>query len=251
MKHSGRSLRVLTLAAAVAVVACGDAARDDGSGSGMPDATGAAAGPAQAGAAGGEWPAEPGAGINLRRERAAALTGAAAPEVVIVTARGPRYDSLEISLTIHSAGGDTLWADGWNSRLYFEHDPAGGRSAEEVATIVQAHVDSLLHDSRFSEAGLPPRMRGDSHAGTVRESLHYHLAELDWRNRASLTPAEPTPATAYDRIVAGNVVPERVEVVSNEVLAGPTYWYHAGGEASYVIGWSVREHAFVRIFSCC
>jgi hypothetical protein len=42
-----------------------------------------------------------------------------------------------------------------------------------------------------------------------------------------------------------------VRAVAAELAAGPTFAYFAGGEATYVIGWSVREQAFVRLFACC
>jgi hypothetical protein len=211
----------------------------------------AGAPPAAAPADSEQWPTDPAAGVSLRRERALELTPDAAPETVIVTARGPRYDSLEIRLVIRSARGDTLWADGWNSALYFYYDPVAGKADTTVARIVQAHVDTLLHDSRYASRGLPGPMRHGDYRDMIAEAVRYHLAELDWRNRADVRPAERTPPEAYERIDAGSVAPERVEVVTAELLEGPTFMYYAGGEASYVIGWSVREHGFVRIFSCC
>jgi hypothetical protein len=230
------------------MAACGDA-RDVSQA--RPGAAGPAPATGSAGEASPDWPGSEEAGINLRRERAARLTGAAQPDIIVITARGPRFDSLDVRLVIHSAAGDTLWSDEWNSAYYFYYDPAEGRTRLEIGRTVQAHVDTLLHESRFSERGMPALMRGADYGDLFRESVRYHLAELDWRNRAGLQPAEPTPREAYDRINVEHVVPARVGVVRSEVSAGPTYWYYAGGEASYVIGWSVREHAFVRIFSCC
>ncbi|HSJ25670.1 MAG TPA: hypothetical protein VK929_13430 [Longimicrobiales bacterium] len=197
------------------------------------------------------WPLDDAAGVHVRRERAASLTASGARDVIIVTAEGPRYDSLDIRLFITNADGDTLWADAWNSSYYFYYDDLSGRSRMDVMTTVQAQVDTLLHDSRLTARGLPEPMQAADYGDLFRESTRYHLAELDWRNRASLRPAELTPAEAYDRINVEDVAPARVGVVLSEVASGPTYWYYAGGEASYVIGWSVREHAFVRIFSCC
>lgn len=218
-----------------------------------PDApgTGSPATPASSSTVADAWPVDDAAGVNVRRERRANLTGTNAQDVIIVTAQGPRYDSLDIRLYITNAQGDTLWADAWNSAYYFYYDDVAGRSRMDVGRTVQAQVDTLLDDSRITARGLPELMQGADYGDLFQESTRYHLAELDWRNRASLRPAELTPPEAYDRISVEEVAPARVGVVLSEVISGPTYWYYAGGEASYIIGWSVREHAFVRIFSCC
>jgi predicted nicotinamide N-methyase len=81
--------------------------------------------------------------------------------------------------------------------------------------------------------------------------VRYHLAELDWRHRAELRPADPTPGEAYSRIEPQHVVPERVTAVLAELEARPSFWYYAGGEAVYAVGWSPREHSLVRFYSCC
>jgi hypothetical protein len=240
-----------TLLLALAAVACGtDRVPVDGTGA-PPVGTGAPVPGAPAGAATADWPADESAGINLLRQREAHLTPASAPDIISVAAYGPRYDTLDIRLSIRNAAGDTLWVDQWNSAYYFYYDDIAGRTRLEVARTVQAQVDSLLHDSRITQRGLPEPMQRADWGDLFRESTRYHLAELDWRNRSGLRAAELTPREAYDRIVIEDVAPARVGVVLSEVSAGPTYWYYAGGEASYVIGWSVREHAFVRIFSCC
>jgi hypothetical protein len=197
-----------------------------------------------------EWPA-PGAGpIHVRRERQRDLTGDGRPELVAVTARGPRYDGLDIVLVVTDAAGDTLWTDAWSSDYYFHNDPLEGKSAQEIATIVQDHVDDAVAERRF-QRGMPEGMTGGDPAEMMRESVRDHLAELDWRRGVDLDPVDPTPQEAWQRIDPQTVVMERVDVVVDELLQGPTYLYFAGGEASYVIGWSAREQAFVRLFACC
>lgn len=196
-----------------------------------------------------EWPAGEGA-VAVRRQRDADLTGDGVAEAVLVTARGPAYDSLEVTLVIRSARGDTLWADGWDSSHYFKYLPLDSMSRDDVRGTVQAHVDSLLADDRFGGPGLPARLR-DSPPDMQREAVHYHLAELDWRNGASLTTTDPTPPFAYDRIATRNVAPERVDAVLRELEGKPSFWYYAGGEAVYAIAWSQRENGFVRLYSCC
>lgn len=198
-----------------------------------------------------DWPDAMSA-VNLRRERAIDLTGDGAPETLRVTARGPRSDSLAIALTITGAAGDTLWHDAWSSLHYFKYDPLEGKAAGTVTRIVREHVDSLLADSRFTAAGLAPRLaQGGSAEEAQREAVRYHLAELDWRGQADLTPADEMPPDAYSRIDAARVAPARVDVVLSELRGRPSFWYHAGGEETYAIAWSEREHAFVRLYSCC
>lgn len=198
-----------------------------------------------------QWPDEH-ARVNLARERAVDLTGDGRAEVVAVTAQGARYDSLRIALTIISASGDTLWRDAWSSLHYFKYDGLEGKADTTVARVVRAHVDSLLHEGRFTLRGMPARLtQGTGADAAMREAVRYHLAELDWRGGADLTPADPLPASAHDRIDAARVAPERVDVVIRELREHPVFWYYAGGEATYAIAWSDREHAFVRLYSCC
>lgn len=227
---------------AVGIIACGERGVDDAA-----PAAEAAAPPTAAD----QWQDEQ-APVDLARERAVDLTGDGRAEVVAVTAQGARHDSLRIALTIMAASGDTLWRDAWSSLHYFKYDGLEGKADTTVARVVRAHVDSLLHESRFTTRGMPARlMQGTGADAAMRESVRYHLAELDWRGGADLTPADPLPASAHDRIDAARVAPERVDVVIRELRELPVFWYYAGGEATYAIAWSEREHAFVRLYSCC
>lgn len=205
--------------------------------------------PAAPGAAPQErWP-EPGAGpIDVRRERGADLTGDGRAERVSATAQGAAYDLLDIALVIERSDGDTLWVERWDSRYYFKYDPLEGKSDAEVAVIVQGHVDALLADDRFHR-GMPPAMAGGDPTEMIHESVRYHLAELELRRRAGLTPSDSLPLDA--RPEPDDIDMARVRAVAAELAARPTYNYFAGGEASYVIGWSEREQAFVRLFACC
>ncbi|CAN5800346.1 hypothetical protein BH23GEM9_BH23GEM9_16420 [soil metagenome] len=197
------------------------------------------------------WP-DPGVDrIDVRRERSYDMNGDGRGEVFVVTARGTRYDSLDIALLIRDIGGDSLWVDRWSSRSYFKYIPLDEQDEATVVRIVRAHVDSLLIDGRFAERGMPRRFRRENVDETIAESVRYHLAEIDWRGGASLDARDPTPPEAHNRITAANVAPERVRVVRQELESRPTFMYHAGGEVTYVIGWSQRENSFVRLYSCC
>jgi hypothetical protein len=236
--------RLLLILAAVLPASCDRADRTDAAAAADTDT-------ATAAATSGAWPA-PGAGpVDVRRQRQHDLTGDGRPENVAITASGPLYRDLDIRLVITGAAGDTLWADTWRSEFYFHYDDISQRTDDEVARSVREQVDDLLTDRRFHHRGMPPGMIGGDATDIMRESVRYHLAELDWRRRVDLEPADATPGYAHDRIDPGTVPLERVQAVMDELLQGPTYSWFAGGEASYVIGWSVREQAFVRLFACC
>jgi hypothetical protein len=229
---------------AVLAAGCDGGASDDVARSAAPGAEPAAAGAAA------DWPDDPAAAIAVRRERRHDLTGDGSAERIVVEARGPRYDTLEITLAITTARGDTLWLERWPSEYYFHDDAAADRSDPAVARTVRGHVDALLAPEKL-QTGLPAGVVGGDPTALIEESVRYHLAELDWRRRVDLQPADPLPAEAHRRIDPGQVSPERTRAVAGEVGAGPTFTYYAGGEATYVIGWSVREHALIRLFACC
>lgn len=215
--------------------------RPDSSGAGVADDTAAQA----------EWPER--GPVSHRSERAVDFTGDGSDETVIASATGPAYDSLDIAITIRDADGDTLWHETWPSLLYFKYEGIEGKADTTIARIVRDHVEQLLASDRFEmDGGLPPVLSraGDPDA-IMREAIHYHLAELDHRRRAGLTPAQSTPPDAYRTITTDSVPRERVEAVLEDVRTKPSFMYYAGGEATYAIAWSDAEQAFVRISSCC
>ena len=199
----------------------------------------------------GRWP-ESGP-VSFRRERTTRLRAPGMSETLVVTAQGPAWDSLDIAVSIVEEGGDTLWHDQWPSLLYFQYDPVEGKADSTVARVVRDHVEQLLANDRFHmDGGLPPVLsRGADVDANMREAIQYHLAELDWRNAAGLSPTAPTPSDGYSQISVEQVPEMRVNAVLTELKARPSFMYYAGGEATYAIGWSDREDAFVRIHACC
>lgn len=193
------------------------------------------------------------AGSGYHREHAIDLTGDGRTETVIASAEGVAYDSLDVAVTIVNQRGDTLWHETWPSLLYFKYDPLEGKADSTVMRIVQNHLDELVEPSRFTiSGGLPPELsRGGDTDALMREAVRYHLAELDYRLRSDLTPSAATPASAFERINVEHVSPVRVNAVVTELRQQPSFWYYAGGEATYAIAWSARESAFIRIHSCC
>lgn len=220
----------------------------DSSAAAAPD-TGAVA--VEADAAQEEWPAT--GPIDYRRERSIDLTGDGRAETVIASAHGPAYDSLDVAITIRGTTGDTLWHEAWPSLLYFKYEPIDGKADTTVARIVRDHVEQLLANDRFEpDGGLPAALsRGGDSRAIMREAIHYHLAELDYRRKAGLAPAQSTPPEAYSAISVDSVPQARVDAVIEDMRTKPSFMYYAGGEATYAIAWSGLESAFVRIFSCC
>jgi hypothetical protein len=235
------------------LAACAPAPRDDTSGTAEDAATAADTAPAgDAGIAPDDaWPVD--GPVDYRRVRPLDLTGDGSVDTVIVTARGPAYDSLDIALTITGAAGDTLWREAWPSLLYFKYDPVAGKPDSTVRAMVRDHIEQLTASDRFTMSGGLPAVlsRGGDPDATMREAIHYHLAELDWRRAAGLSPAVATPPDAHSEITTDSVPAPRVDEVLVDVRESPTFMYYAGGEATYAIAWSEREQAFVRIYSCC
>ena len=200
------------------------------------------------------WPGVNAGDISIRRSREIDFTRDGRNETIDVSARGPRYDSLDIALVITGADGDTLWWEDWTSLHYFKYVDINTHTPDSIARVVQAHVDTLLHDTHFSmTGGLPALLRRTTTPpeDIMREAVAYHLAELDWRRTAGLRPSQPTPPAGYSAVSASNVPADRVSNVMQELMSYPSFMYYAGGEATYAIAWSRLENAFVRIYSCC
>jgi hypothetical protein len=246
-------LALILVQAACGQTAPGAGGNADTAAAGPDTSVPSGAGPASAdsGRAADHWPA---AGpVDYRREHAVDLTADGRSETMVVTARGPAYDSLDIALTIQGPDGDTLWHEAWPSLHYFKYDVREGKPDSTVMRIVRDHVVELLASDRFNmQGGLPAVLQraGDPDA-IMREAIHYHLAELDWRRNAGLSPAAVTPPAGFSEISTDQVAMDRVDAVLAEVRTRPSFMYYAGGEATYAIAWSDRENAFVRTHSCC
>lgn len=198
------------------------------------------------------WPAAP--PVSYARTATRDLTGDGSPEQLVVAARGARWDSLDITLTVRTSDADTLLHEQWNSQLYFVYEPAAGKPDSAVARIVRDHVLALLSPEKFSAAGYPAGLRhGDEQMRTamMREAVAYHLAELDWRRAHGLQPWQPLPPGAYDDVRTTDITDARLGAVLAEVRERPMFMHFGGGEATYAWAWSDREAALIRTFSCC
>ncbi|MDB4883968.1 MAG: hypothetical protein JWL95_2734 [Gemmatimonadetes bacterium] len=194
--------------------------------------------------------------VAIERSATRDLTGDGVPERLVVTATGTRFDSMPIQLQIlDGRAGARLYLARWSSRDYFKYEPAGGQpdSAAARERITRRNVDRILSDSAF----IPPRVTlADGSTATVDTGVvRYHLLELDWRRAHGLPDTMPIPREAEEQLGrqddASGAERARAAAVAAELRGRPTFTYHEGGELTYTIVWSDREHAFVRVFSCC
>jgi len=185
------------------------------------------------------------------------LTGDGAPERLIARARGARFDSLDIELEIiDGRTGARIHDARWSSRDYFKYEPSNARpdSAAERERIVRRHFDRIL----ASDAFVPPSMTlpgGRKEIALDTATVRYSLLELDWRRAHSLADSMPIPPEVESQLGRERVVPPderaRTQAVAAELRGRPTFTLFQGGELTNTIAWSDREHAFVRVFSCC
>jgi len=185
------------------------------------------------------------------------LTGDGAPERLVARARGPRIDSLAIELEIFDGRtGARIHDARWSSRDYFKYEPVDARadSTTERERIVRRHFDRILAPDAF----VPPSMTlpgGRKEIALDTGTVRYALLELDWRRAHGLADTMPIPPEVESQLGRERVVPPeeraRTKAVADELRGRPTFTLFQGGELTNTIAWSDREHAFVRVFSCC
>ena len=186
--------------------------------------------------------------MNLSRDRAIDLTRDGSPERLLVTARGPRYDSLDVRLEIRGAGDSLLYEARWGSELYFFYDPAAGQPDSAIQRKVVQAIDRLLHDSAF----VRPRVAGPKGVMPVDTSVvRYDLAEYDWRKANGVGPFAELPPAADPGIDGMRIEPARVMRIAGETAAEPSFTFFSGGELTRTLVWSPTERRFVRVFECC
>jgi hypothetical protein len=194
--------------------------------------------------------------ISIERTANRDLTGDGVPERLRVHAAGARFDSLLVQLEIlDGRDGARLYTTRWNTRDYFKYEPAGGQpdSLAIRERVARRNIDRILSDNAF----IAPRVTlADGTTEAIDTAVvRYHLQELDWRRAHGIADTLPTPPEAESQLGRERVVSaeERARTmrVANELQGHATFTYFEGGELTNTIAWSDREHAFVRIFSCC
>ena len=186
--------------------------------------------------------------LEARRD----MTGDGQPEHFIVTAEGPRYDSLLVRLEIRSPSDSLLYTASWPSAGYFEYEDRAQMNDDEAARAVRKHLERLLADTAFGTG--PGIGRGiDGRPADDLDAIRYDLAETRFRRSKHLPMNAPLPSGWWDDVhaVASHIPESRLRPLANELRSRPSFRYYAGGEETYVIAWSPSERRFVRIFACC
>jgi hypothetical protein len=192
--------------------------------------------------------------ISIRRTREADLTGDGRPERFLVTAIGPRYDSLEVTLEIRSPEDSLLYSASWESSYYFALDDRSQIADSAVVNRVRAQVDSLLADDAFLPGGTELTTDERLNREGMRDAIRGDVAEEMWRRANNIPADSSTPATALpiiDQMERDSVSDARVESLVAELRDRPSFRYFAGGEETHVIAWSDEERRFVLIWACC
>jgi hypothetical protein len=192
---------------------------------------------------------------TIERTASHDLTGDGAPERLVLRATGPRADSLAVVLEIRDGrNGALLHRARWSSREYFKYLPAVARSDSAARDeLVQRRLDRILADSAF----VAPRTRlpGGRTETVDTATVRYALLELDWRRAHGIADSMPTPSAAETELgrqtTTSPALRARTLAVAGELRGRPTFTLFQGGELTNTIAWSDREHAFVRVFSCC
>jgi hypothetical protein len=183
------------------------------------------------------------------------LTGDGVPERLSVRATGSQLDSLDIRLDIRDGKTNApLYVAAWRSADYFKYESSGAKPDSAARErITRRNLARVLNDSAF----VGPRMTlPNGKTETVdAEAVRYHLAELAWRRAHGIPDTAPTPREAEVQLGQQTMVSDSAKAhaaaIAAEVRGRPSFTYYQGGELTYTIAWSDREHAFVRIFSCC
>ena len=182
------------------------------------------------------------------------LTGDGTPERLVLRATGPRFDSLAIALDIRDGRSSALLHSArWSSRDYFKYETTGDRSDSARAAVVRRNLDHVFAASAFVA---PKTTFPGGRTETVDTAVvRYHLLELDWRRAHGVADSMPTPPEAEAEIgqrrATSPALRARIDAVAAELRGRPTFTLFQGGELTNTIAWSDREHAFVRVFSCC
>ena len=190
--------------------------------------------------------------ITLRRNREVDLTGDRRPERFVVAATGARYDSLAITLEIRSPEDSLLYADSWESAVYFQNDDRSQLTDSALEQRVRAQIDSVLANDSFRPGGTELTREERMNREGMHDAIRFDIAEEMWRRANGVAVDSSTPPTAMDAIEAiarDSVSDARVESLVAELRDRPTFRYFAGGEATYAIAWSEEERRFVTVWS--
>lgn len=194
-----------------------------------------------------------GANVTFDARREVDLTGDGRPEILAVHAEGPRTDTMAALVSILSPTADTLFAQRFNTRLYFVYVSRSQFSHAAADSVVLNHLRALTADKSFSAGGPSARLRGASPktGGIDRDAVRYDIKEQGVRAAMHIPAGSPLTTAALTAQEKIPVSDASIDSLIAELKSQPTYTFFAGGEVTNTIAWSNAKHRFVRIFSCC
>jgi hypothetical protein len=191
----------------------------------------------------------PGA-LTFTRVRPVDLTGDGAPELVVVAAVGPRYDSLAVRVEIRSPGDSVLFASEWMSGLYFKYLDRRAFSDSAVRARVLSQLDALVaFDATRPASQLLARQTKPGVA--MREAIAADVAQHRYRDAHHLAPDAAIPPEATDEVRAATPTAAKVDSLYRELRGRRAFRFRRGGAATYIVVWSPTEQRFVTVYACC
>jgi hypothetical protein len=191
------------------------------------------------------------------KSRALDATGDGQPDTLRLRAAGRHGDSLEIALTVVSAGREVLRVE-WGSD-YMLIDPPFERPATQavIDSFIRARLDSTLagasldavSDLRLRDRWPPVHTDCEE---DPRDCIAYVLREeasaIDWTK----VPADSAPAVRA-RIETAPFDTARALRIMSDIRRNTRHCltFSYGYESTVSYAWSPGEHRFFLIFSCC
>jgi hypothetical protein len=182
-------------------------------------------------------PQEP---INLKYQGESDLNGDGSSELVIATAIGADWRSLDIRLEIRNSEGTALFADEWSSRDWLG-GPGYWSWTGSVEDWVKPRIERLVDPEYFKPGGSRAPRFGYGGKEGLRWNVRMALYEQIWRTKTGPPLHEHLiQQPGLREILAtmeGLVTEEQVEAVLNEVSSGPCLVYQPHWDALDGVAW--------------
>lgn len=173
--------------------------------------------------------------VALTQERDADLTGDRVPELLRVTARGARPESLAVTLSVRDSAGATLYRRTWSSGTWLARIDPGVLTPAIADSIVRRRVDDLLGDDAVGKAG-----------SVDAQAVSWDVAERRWRESHAIADSLPLHAAGHDAVTIAARDTARVRALVAELRRRPALSWLAG-DRRQAIAWSPTERRFVRV----
>lgn len=175
--------------------------------------------------------------VALTQERDADVTGDRVPELLRVTARGARPESLAVTLSVRDSSGATLFRRSWGSGVWLARIDPGLLTPAIADSIVRRRVDDLLGDAAIAKPSAVP---------VDPQAVSWDVAERRWRASHALADSLALPADGHDAIMTAARDTTRVRALVAELRRQPALTWLAG-DRRQAIAWSPTERRFVRV----